>query len=320
MPALDMPLEQLREYRGCNPKPADFDEYWADALAEMRGTDPDVSLSASAEFSARNAECLDMYFTGVGGARVYCKLLRPRGAKNTPVIFMFHGYGGNSCEWCSKLNYINEGYTVCALDARGQAGKSDDIYPAHGTTFNGHIVRGLSDPDPKALGFRRIFLDTAQMVYITCGLDFVDPSRLACTGTSQGGALTLACAALVPEIKRCVPVVPFLCDYKRVWQMDLDKAAYAELRWWFRNYDPFHLREEEVFTKLGYIDCVHLSQRIKAKTLMVSALLDDICPPSTQFAAYNGMTCEKEMLLLPDFGHEDNPESRDKAFMFLTGV
>ena len=40
MPLLDMPLEELLEYQGRNPRPEDFDEYWERALTEMRAVDP----------------------------------------------------------------------------------------------------------------------------------------------------------------------------------------------------------------------------------------------------------------------------------------
>jgi cephalosporin-C deacetylase len=97
--------------------------------------------------------------------------------------------------------------------------------------------------------------------------------------------------------------VPFLSDYKRVWQMDLDKDAYEELRYYFMQFDPEHKREDEVFERLGYIAINHLAPRIKANMLQGSALRDNICPPSTQFAAYNSVQSEKAMKLYPDFGH-----------------
>ena len=65
-------------------------------------------------------------------------------------------------------------------------------------------------------------------------------------------ALSLACAALEPRIKRAAPIFPFLCDYQRVWEMDQAKAAYAELTDVFRWYDPRHEREQAIFTRLGY--------------------------------------------------------------------
>ena len=64
------------------------------------------------------------------------------------------------------------------------------------------------------------------------------------------------------------PVFPFLCDYRRVWNIDQAKDAYAELQEYFRKFDPMHEREEEIFTRLGYIDVQHLAPRIRAEVLM----------------------------------------------------
>jgi cephalosporin-C deacetylase len=148
----------------------------------------------------------------------------------------------------------------------------------------------------------------------------VDPKRVGATGGSQGGGLTLACAALEPRIKRAASVFPFLCDYQRVWEMDLSVAAYEELRTYFRMFDPRHEREQEIFTKLGYIDCQHLAPRIKAETLMVVGLMDTICPPSTQFAAYNKIKAKKDLVIYPDYGHEGLPGSSDAISAFMAGL
>ena len=66
--------------------------------------------------------------------------------------------------------------------------------------------------------------------------------------------------------QRVVPSFPFLCDYKRVWDIDLAKDAYAELREWFRWKDPLHLHEPEIFAKLGYIDVQFLARASAAKS------------------------------------------------------
>jgi len=75
----DFPLEKLQTYMGINPRPVDFDAYWDAALAEMRALDPQVTLTPAA-FQASYAECFDMTFTGVGGARIYAKVLKPKKA------------------------------------------------------------------------------------------------------------------------------------------------------------------------------------------------------------------------------------------------
>ncbi len=319
MPMIDMPLEQLKNYQGKNPRPADFDEFWDRSLAEMRALDPKLEL-VPADFHSAVADCFDMYFTGVGGSRIHAKLLRPKNSKNPhPALLQFHGYSGNAGDWYDKLGYVSQGYTVAALDCRGQGGKSQDLGGGVGNTLRGHIIRGIDDA-PEKLLFRQIYLDTAQLAKIVLELPGVDPTRVGATGGSQGGGLTLACASLEPRIVRVAPVFPFLCDYRRVWEMDLAKDAYEELRTYFRLFDPLHQREDDIFTKLGYIDVQHLTRRIKGEVMMPIGLMDTVCPPSTQFAAYNKITAKKSLLIYPDFGHEGLPGVNDKIFAFMSGL
>lgn len=319
MPLIDMPLTQLHEYHGRNPKPHDFDAYWDKALAEMRALDPQIELKPY-PLKSHFAECFELRFTGVGGSRVYAKYLCPKqSAGPHPAVLMFHGYSGHSGDWHDKLNYVSQGYSVAALDCRGQGGKSENLEGVKGNTLRGHIIRGLDDA-PEKLYYRQAFLDTAQLARIVMGFPEVDADRVGATGGSQGGGLTLACAALEPRIKKAAPVFPFLCDYQRVWEMDLDVGAYEELRTFFRNFDPLHKRAEEIFTRLGYIDNQHLAPRIQAEILMPVGLMDSICPPSTQFAAYNKIRSKKELLIYPDFGHEGLPGSGDLIFDFLSDL
>lgn len=316
MPLIDKPLQELLKYSGRNPCPSDMDAFWDTGIAEMRSLDPKVELVPHA-ISAPFAECFDLYFSGVGGARVHAKYLRPKSfPKPHPAVLLFHGYSGNSGDWSDKLGYVAKGYSVAALDCRGQGGSSEDSLQVKGNTFRGHIIRGLDDHAHK-MAFRQIFLDTAQLADIVMKMPEVDASRVGATGGSQGGGLTLACAALEPRIKLAAAVYPFLCDYQRVWEMDQAKDAYDEIRGFFRHFDPLHQRENEIWTKLGYIDCQHLVKRIKAEVLMAVGLMDSICPPSTQFAAYNKITSRKDLIVYPDFGHETLPGLSDKIFDFL---
>lgn len=319
MPIIDMPMSELLKYQGISPKPDDFDQYWTRALAELEGADPQVELVPSA-FQAPHAECFDLYFTGVQGARIHAKYVRPKAAKAPhPAVLQFHGYSGNSGDWNDKLVYASIGYSIAALDCRGQGGSSEDAGQVKGTTLRGHIIRGLDDHPDKLL-FRQIFLDTVQLARIVMSFPEVDEQRVGAFGGSQGGGLTIACAALEPRIKRLAPVFPFLSDYRRVWEMDLDKDAYEELRNFFRLHDPLHTREEEIFNKLGYIDIQHLADRIQGEVLMATGLMDTICPPSTQFAAYNKIQAPKQLEVYPDFGHEYLPGFGDRTLQFMLGL
>ena len=317
MPCIDMPLSKLQEYQGRNPRPADFDAFWDASIEEMNAIDPQAEF-VPYDYPSCVADCFELTFTSTKGAKIFAKFAKPKNTSGKhPAILRFHGLSGDSGSWQGLLPFVSQGFVVAAMDCRGQGGKSQDVGGTLGTTHSTQFVRGL-DGDPRDLHCRDLFLDTAMLARIVMGLDFVDETRVGVTGGSQGGALTVACAALVPSIKLCAPIYPYLSDYKRVWEMDLNKGAYEGLRYYFRNFDPTHAREEEIFTKLGYIDIQFLAPRIKAKVMMATGLMDTTCPPSTQFAAFNKMNTEKQMVVYPDFGHENLKGHDDLVFRFMS--
>ena len=317
MPMIDMPLEKLKEYQGRNPRPVDFDEFWDKSLAELYAIDPKPTFKP-ANFKSKVAEAFDLTFTSTKGARIYAKFMKPKNIEGkAPAILGFHGLSGASPEWTTLLTYAAEGFVIAYMDTRGQGGYSEDVGGVPGTTYTTPFMRGF-DGEPSDLYCRDTYLDTAQLARVIMGLDYVDEKRVGATGGSQGGALTLACASLVPEIKLAAPVYPYLCDYKRVWEMDLDKGAYEGIRYYLRAFDPRHEHIDDFFLKLGYIDLQFLAPRIKAELMMCTGLMDTTCPPSTQFAAYNKVTSKKSVVIYPDFGHEALKGNGDIIFDFLS--
>ena len=320
MPIIDMPVEELYAYKGKNPCPADLDAFWDRSIAEMEALGTAFTLE-EASFQTPQVGCYHLYFTGVNGARIHAKFLRPRhSSAPMPALLVFHGYPGKSPDYAQLLAHVQAGFIVAAMDCRGQAGLSEDVGGVKDNTQCGQIIRGLEERRPEKLLYRDFFLDTAQLARILMAMPEVDETRVGAMGGSQGGGLTLACAALTPGLNRIAPTFPFLCDYQRVWEMDLDVDAYAELRSYFRSFDPRHEREEEIFTLLGYIDNQHLAHRIRAEVKMFTGLMDTICPPSSQFAAYNKIPGKKSVELYPDFFHEDYPEQFDISLEFMAGM
>jgi cephalosporin-C deacetylase len=314
---VDLPVSELYTWQGRNPCPGDHGAYWERALGELRALDPKPEL-VPAQFTCSYAECFDLYYTGVRGARIHAKYVRPRGLSlPAPALCKFHGYSGSAGDWIGLLPYAAQGIAVAAMDCRGQGGSSEDPGGVSGNTLHGHIIRGLDD-HPDNLLFRHVYLDAAELAEVLAAFPEIDPERLGASGGSQGGGLTVACAALSPRIKRAAPVHPFLCDYQRVWEMDLAKDAYKELQDYFRHFDPRHQREGEIFTKLGYIDLQFLAPRIKGEVLLLTGLMDTVCPPSSQFAMYNKITSPKKAILYPDFGHEYLPDRGDIIFEFMS--
>ncbi len=311
---IDMPLSDLKQYQGISPKPDDFDVFWQRSLKELDEVDPEPELFP-ASFQAPGSECFDLWFTGIGGARIHAKYLRPETRKQAaPAVLSFHGYFEDCGNWSSKLSYTGAGFCVAALDCRGQGGLSEDRGVVKGNTVMGHIIRGLDSEDKRDLMYRSIFLDTVQLARVVKSFDEVDESKLCTIGYSQGGALAAVCAALVPEVRIASVTYPFLSDFKRAWEMGLSCLAYRELQDYFRYKDPRHLREDEVFHKLGYIDVHNFAPMIRAKVLFFTGLSDETVPASTQFAVYNNLKTDKELYVYPEYSHELIPESLDISF------
>ena len=319
MPLVDMPVEKLYKYEGSSPCPKDIDEYWDEALAEMNALDPNPEFIKK-EYPSKIADMYDLYYTGTKNARIYAKVAVPKNIDGkAPAVLKFHGLSGCSCEWKDLLPYVSQGYVVAFMDVRGQGGLSQDVGGVAGTTYTTPFMRGI-EGDKHDLLMRDVYLDTALLAKIIMGLDYVDETRVGVTGGSQGGALSVACACLVPEIKKCAPWYPYLSDYKRVYEMDLNKGAYEGLKYYFRHFDPNHKREDEIFERLGYIDLQNIAKRMKAELLMFTGLMDTTCPPSTQFAIYNKVTSKKNVVLFPEYGHEGLKGANDMEFEFMSDL
>lgn len=303
MALFDMPLNKMMQYQGSTPCPKDFDEYWDNALKEIENLDYNIELIKS-DYKSKSAVFYDLYFTGTRNARIHTRFAVPKNIDGkVPAVLRFHGLSDNACQWSDFLKYTAEGYCAASLDVRGQGGTSQDVGGNKGTTYTTPFIRGL-DGDKNDLFMRDVYLDTVILAKLVMNFDFVDEKRIGVTGGSQGGGLSIVCAALVPEVKKCAVCYPYLSDFKRVWDLDLCRDAYEGIKYYFRKYDPTHERENEIFERLGYIDIQNFAKRVKAEVLMSTGLMDTVVPPSTQFAMYNKLTCTKKYKIYYEYGHE----------------
>ncbi len=320
MPTVDIQGEELLSFQGRTPRPDNFDIFWEEGLSQLEKVKKDPNLTP-ADINVPGVSCFHLTYTGIGDAAIYAKYLRAdMSGWNRPVLLVFHGYRKSSPSWSHLLQYVGAGFDVMAMDCRGQGGRSQDVGGVKGTTFSGHFIRGIDDPDPHRMLMHQIMLDAVRLAQIASEINGRKSTPVAVLGASQGGGLAIAAASLFPEIRKVVTICPFLCDYKRVWEMGVGDTAYEELREYFRMFDPRHEREMEIFTKLGYIDVQHLASRIRGDVLLLTGGADMVCPPSAQYAAYNKIRAPKQAHLYPDYGHEIAPDMEDAALRFLLSI
>ena len=310
-------IRQWDDYRGSTPMPEDFRPFWEARMAEADQVPLDYTITPSEIPSFEGCDYLDLWFTGFGGGRIYAKYLRPRSDGPVPLVLQFHGYPGASRSWLEQSSFAGMGCALIAMDCPGQGGLSQDTGGFLGTTVSGHIIAGL-DGAPENMYYVRLHQTIRVLCRIVRELEGIDLSRVYVNGASQGGGLGLACAALNPElINRAAILYPFLSDYRMVWELGADLIAYEGLRYYSRWYDPDGAGLEEWFGRLAYIDSMNFAAMVRCPVLFGTDLSDEVCPPATQCAVYNNLTCPKKRYVYTGHGHAEVQDFDDLLLDFF---
>ena len=300
----DLPLEKLQSYLPVRTEPADFDTFWKETLEQTRAF-PLGSVFKPVETGLKFLEVFDVTYNGYAGQPIKGWFILPRERSGSlPCIVEYIGYGGGRGHPYDWLLWGNVGYAHFVMDVRGQgsswrSGDTPDFEPQGGNPqFPGFMTRGILDP--KTYFYRRVFSDAIRAVEAARSHPDVDYKRVAVLGGSQGGGIALAAAGLIPDLAAAMPDVPFMCHVRHATEIT-DSYPYAEIQ----NYCKIQRGKiETIFDTLSYFDGVNFATRAKSPALFSVGLMDEICPPSTVFAAYNYYSGPKEIKVWPYNHHE----------------
>ncbi len=149
---------------------------------------------------------LDVTYAGFGGSPVRAWLHLPADRPGPlPAVVEYLGYGGGRGLAHERVLWAAAGYAHLVMDTRGQGstwavGDTPDPDAAGAPFHPGFMTQGILDP--ATYYYRRVFVDAVRAVEAVRAHHLVDPARVAVTGGSQGGGISIAVAALVPGHRR----------------------------------------------------------------------------------------------------------------------
>ncbi|WP_076465704.1 acetylxylan esterase [Actinomyces mediterranea] len=282
----DMDLDELIGYKPELVEPDDFDAFWAQTLADNPFDQQAVTV-VEADTPLETLRVWDVTFPGYGSDPIKAWLTVPAAASGPlATIVQYQGYGGGRGLATDHLDWASAGFAHVFMDSRGQGGTwgSGGATPdphASGSADQGFMTRGIEDPRDHY--YRRLYVDAHHAVEAAAVLPQVDADKIIVTGGSQGGAMTIAAAALNPRVIGAMPDVPFMNHFRRSVGLT-EGTPYDEI---VRYLAVFRDRCDTVFHTLSYFDGVLLGRRADVPALFSTALLDTVCPPSSVFAARN---------------------------------
>jgi cephalosporin-C deacetylase len=233
-------------------------------------------------------------------------------------VVEFVGYGGGRGLAHERILWAAAGYAHFVMDTRGQGsswavGDTPDPDATGAPSHPGFMTQGILDP--RTYYYRRVYTDAVRGIEAARAHPAVDPTRVAVTGGSQGGGISLAVAGLVDDLSAVAPDVPFLCDFPRAIRL-VDTDPYAEIARYLKTHRD-HV--EQAYATLSYFDAAILGRRATAPALFSVGLMDQVCPPSTVYAAFNHYAGPAEIREYPFNDHEGGEGFHDLVKMRWLG-
>jgi cephalosporin-C deacetylase-like acetyl esterase len=124
-------------------------------------------------------------------------------------------------------------------------------------------------------------------------------------GGSQGGALSIITASLDPRVKWAAPVFPAMADM--VGYLKGRAGGWPHI---FDKNSPHHHTEAKIKTA-AYYDVVNFARTLQVPSIYSMGFNDEVCPPTSMYAAYNAISSPKELKLYQETGYWTCPEESE---------
>lgn len=292
-------------------EPNDFDDFWKKALDEARQIDLNPTKVLLPERCTKDVNVYEIsYHNNRWGSKMYGILSIPVKPGKYPALLRVPGagvrpYSGDTYTATGKCIVLEIG--IHGVPVTMEQKVYDDLANA---ALNGYWDTNLENPDRNA--YKRVVTGAVRGVDMIASLDEWDGKTVGVTGSSQGGFLSLAVAALDKRVTFLAAVHDAMCDY----EAELHGVAGG-----WPHY--FYHAKMDAITKARlegarYYDGVNFARRITVPGWYSFGYNDEVVPPTSAYGLYNTIKAPKILSLYQMTGHFWYQEQWDEWQEFLT--
>jgi cephalosporin-C deacetylase-like acetyl esterase len=286
--------------------PADFDQFWAAAKADLAKLPLDARLTPLPDYGNAAADCFHLNLqnvgTGAAPSRFYGILCEPKAPGKYPALLSVPGAGVRPYRGLAAM--AASGIITLQVGIHGIPVILDQsVYDSLAAgALAGYNTIGLDHRD--RYYYRRVYLGCVRANDFLTTHPKWDGVNLAVTGGSQGGALSIVTAALDSRVRGLAAYYPALADVTGY----LHQRAGGWPHMFRAAEGPLSHRSPEKIETSRYYDVVNFARRVKVPGLYSWGFNDETCPPTSMYSAYNVIPGPKKLLLAIETGHNTVPE------------
>lgn len=269
--------------------PSDFDTFWKSSIDDARKTDLNPTKRLLPERCTKDVNVYEVSFQNIqNNYRTYGILCVPVKEGKYPAMLRVPGagvrpYGGDV--YSASQGVITLEIGIHGIPVTMEQKVYDDIFNG---ALMGYWEFNMDDRDK--MYYKRVVIGCIR------ALDYIEQytpwngKKMAVTGSSQGGFLTLATAALDKRITCYAPVHAALCDHTA----SLKNVACGWPHYFYWN--KGRGMEKQIETS-RYYDGINFARRItnEQEGWFSFGYNDDVVPPTTAWATYNIVSGPKEI-------------------------
>ena len=280
--------------------PGDFQSFWEKGKQELAKVEMKPVMKLMPE---RCTDKVDVYHVGINNikGKIYGILCRPKAEGKYPAIL--HVPGAGIRPYFGDIAGAEQGFITFQIGIHGipvnlDPGVYNDLAAG---ALDGYPTFNMDDKD--FYYYKRVYLGCVRAVDFIESLDCFDGKTIGVTGGSQGGALSIITAGLDSRIDYLAAFYPALSDLTGY--LNERAGGWPHL---FKN--DFTNKPEKVETS-KYFDVVNFARFVKVPGWYSWGYNDNVCPPTSMYAAYNVIPGKKELHVFQETQHWVFPEQNE---------